>query len=486
MTSITGKASSGTQNSEMQAYQRRRSTSKTQSNYNSVNNQGLLHESSLAGSLDEPEPDRKPPSLQKFAHVVKLISPDQSPSEFVKILNVPLAPDSLKIGRQNVPKVTNKITDGFFDSRVLSRNHAELFINENKLYIRDLKSSNGTFINDEKLDPHKEYELKMGDKLDLGTTLESQVAHKKITCKVVELSFMSLGEYETLINQTLSKGSLETKKLELFNSSLDALIFSDVIDEQENLVLESLMDELSKAEKPKPSQKQKEDQIVPNLSIQPSAKVDDVVRKLIISINNEYLQQQRLKEISRFMKSYSQYVPRTITHNQDDTNERIKALEADLASARAQLGIARSSEAAALEAFSQSKNDHSKAVGELEALKSKLGSVLDELEAERALKVQAQTEAYEVRAKLKEQTESQKELPRSLVEQSVEAEPVEPVPAVAPPKAAAATVHKTSHVPMVSITGILIMALAVAWVLRMYPELAEIPAISQLTSSFMH
>ncbi|ODV84160.1 hypothetical protein CANARDRAFT_179122, partial [[Candida] arabinofermentans NRRL YB-2248] len=344
-------------------YQRKRSSSRTHSNYNSIANGSstISPPSPLITSIEEqPNSDIKPPpALQKFVHVVKLLSPDQSPSEFIKILSVPLSPDSLKIGRQNVPKVTNKITDGFFDSRVLSRNHAELFIKNNKLYIRDLKSSNGTFINDEKLDAHKDYELKIGDKLDLGTTLESQIAHKKITCKIAEFNYISLSDYDNLVMQVLNKGSLQSRKLELFNSSLDALIFSDVIEEQEELILSSLLSDLSNLEnnstspditKQDPSieksTKKNDDQIIFNLSLKNSADLEDVIRKLILSINNEYIQQQKLKEISRFLKEYIQFIPESSRKHTEvhKSEERIKSLETELNLAREHLATARVNE----------------------------------------------------------------------------------------------------------------------------------------------
>ncbi|KAG7813467.1 hypothetical protein KL921_001013 [Ogataea angusta] len=424
MSTRVSNATADIQRTDQPVYQRKRSASKTQSNYNSVNNNALYTGSPLPSQPEARESDPQPPRLQKFAHVVKLVSPDQSPSEFVKILNVPLAPESLKIGRQNVPKVTNKITDGYFDSRVLSRNHAELFIRDNKLYIRDLKSSNGTFINDEKLEPHKEYELRLGDKLDLGTTLESQVAHKKITCKVVELTYMSLEEYENVISQTLSKGNQESRKLELFNSSLDALIFSDVIEEQEDLVLESLMDELSHVEK-KETTKKEEDKIVTNLNIKPSAKLDDVVRKLIISINNEYIQQQRLREISKFMKNYTQYTPAAFNLGQSDSDERVKVLEEELIDLREQLAVARASEISAAVKFNEKEEAHLKVLKELEIVKSKLGSVLDDLEKEKTMKVQAQKEVYSLGLKVEEltrQLENSKEVCRKPTEPSTEVE----------------------------------------------------------------
>lgn len=288
---------------------------------NSINTNNSANGSDLTKKLNfaKQKITRPMSPLQQFVHVVKLVSPDSS-SEFLKLLSVPLAPDSLKIGRQNVPKVVNKITDGFFDSRVLSRNHAELFVQDNQLYIRDLKSSNGTFINDEKLEPHKNYQLKIGDKIDLGTTLESQWAHKKITCKVAEFKWISLADYDSMISLALSKGSLESKRQELFNSSFDALIFGDSIEDQEDLVFQELLNDLSTSINMNDDQLitdstanttktttivEPPNKLVPNLTIKSSSKLEDIIRKLLISINNEYLQQQKLREMSKFLKNYN-------------------------------------------------------------------------------------------------------------------------------------------------------------------------------------
>ncbi|KAJ7127223.1 hypothetical protein C8R43DRAFT_858651, partial [Mycena crocata] len=41
--------------------------------------------------------------------------------------------------------------NGVFESRVLSRQHAEAWVEEERMFIRDVKSSNGTFINGERL-----------------------------------------------------------------------------------------------------------------------------------------------------------------------------------------------------------------------------------------------------------------------------------------------------------------------------------------------
>lgn len=117
-----------------------------------------------------------------------------------KTIGVPFAPDSLRIGRQTNQKTIPTATNGFFDSKVLSRQHAEIYAERNgKIYIRDVKSSNGTFVNGTRLsqenresEPH---ELQTGDHLELGIDIVSEdqktVVHHKVAAKVEHAGFMS-------------------------------------------------------------------------------------------------------------------------------------------------------------------------------------------------------------------------------------------------------------------------------------------------------
>ena len=62
-----------------------------------------------------------------------------------------LSNQRVKIGRQTNAKTLLGERNGYFDSKVLSRQHAEAWEDGGKIYIRDVKSSNGTFINAERL-----------------------------------------------------------------------------------------------------------------------------------------------------------------------------------------------------------------------------------------------------------------------------------------------------------------------------------------------
>ncbi|KAL2754004.1 hypothetical protein ACRALDRAFT_1075927 [Sodiomyces alcalophilus JCM 7366] len=117
-----------------------------------------------------------------------------------KTISVPFYPESMRIGRQTNPKTVPTPANGFFDSKVLSRQHAEIWADRmGKIYIRDVKSSNGTFVNGTRLsqenresEPH---ELQTGDHLELGIDIVNEdqktVVHHKVAAKVEHAGFVS-------------------------------------------------------------------------------------------------------------------------------------------------------------------------------------------------------------------------------------------------------------------------------------------------------
>ncbi|OAG10407.1 uncharacterized protein CC84DRAFT_1184445 [Paraphaeosphaeria sporulosa] len=110
-----------------------------------------------------------------------------------KTITVPFFPDVLRIGRQTNNKTIPTPHNGYFDSKVLSRQHAEIWADRNgKIWIRDVKSSNGTFVNGQRLsqenrdsDPH---ELREQDMLELGIDIVSEdqktIVHHKVAARV--------------------------------------------------------------------------------------------------------------------------------------------------------------------------------------------------------------------------------------------------------------------------------------------------------------
>ena len=111
-----------------------------------------------------------------------------------KTINVPYYPDVLRIGRQTNNKTIPTPMNGYFDSKVLSRQHAEVWADRanGKIYIRDIKSSNGTFVNGQRLSPENResepHELREQDLLELGIDIVSEdqktVVHHKVAARV--------------------------------------------------------------------------------------------------------------------------------------------------------------------------------------------------------------------------------------------------------------------------------------------------------------
>ena len=110
-----------------------------------------------------------------------------------KHILVPFFPDVQKIGRQTNQKTIPAANNGYFDSKVLSRQHAEMWAERNgKIWIRDVKSSNGTFVNGVRLSPEgkdsEPHELREGDTLELGIDIVSEdqksIVHHKVSAKV--------------------------------------------------------------------------------------------------------------------------------------------------------------------------------------------------------------------------------------------------------------------------------------------------------------
>lgn len=135
-----------------------------------------------------------PPQAQPVLYLVSLNGTFER-----KTISVPFLPDTLRIGRQTNKSTTPNTVNGFFDSKVLSRQHAEIYADrQGTIWIRDIKSSNGTFVNGTRLsaenresEPH---ELQTNDHLELGIDIVSEdqksVVHHKVAAKVEHAGFI--------------------------------------------------------------------------------------------------------------------------------------------------------------------------------------------------------------------------------------------------------------------------------------------------------
>lgn len=111
----------------------------------------------------------------------------------------------IKIGRQTNAKTVPAPNNGYFDSKVLSRMHAEVWFEEQSqgngspagglpptVWIKDVGSSNGTFINGERLSPegqrseavqlHSEDIVEFG--IDIASDDNKTIMHHKVAAKL--------------------------------------------------------------------------------------------------------------------------------------------------------------------------------------------------------------------------------------------------------------------------------------------------------------
>ncbi|EMC98536.1 hypothetical protein BAUCODRAFT_48418, partial [Baudoinia panamericana UAMH 10762] len=129
-----------------------------------------------------------------------------------KTITVPYYPELLKIGRQTNQKTIPTPLNGYFDSKVLSRQHAEVWADrQGRIFIRDVKSSNGTFVNGMRLSQENKEseprELREQDVLELGIDIVSEdqktVVHHKVAAKIEHAGIYTQG------NDPLNFGDLD-------------------------------------------------------------------------------------------------------------------------------------------------------------------------------------------------------------------------------------------------------------------------------------
>lgn len=256
MDDVSNKQKSLTNNSQSQsiALKSNRRRSNSQSQVVSTPNLTGLNERSNNSSRDIVIPKRK--QVQYFVTLVSL-----NDTFVTRHISIPYFPETRKLGRPSGTKVKPDVTNGFFDSRVLSRNHAIMYVDptNSKLMLKDLGSSNGTFVNNKKLETEP-VEIKLGDNICFGFNIQVGISHKQINCKVENINIMSdlvSSKDQDLLNSPIdsveykhyqfiqdlyNKISIQNRKSELNESSkksvnFETALFSDINPEiEENLL----------------------------------------------------------------------------------------------------------------------------------------------------------------------------------------------------------------------------------------------------------
>ncbi|KAF2022303.1 hypothetical protein BU24DRAFT_42247 [Aaosphaeria arxii CBS 175.79] len=175
------------------------------------------------GNVQGPQNGAQRPQSQEGGTAILHLIPMNGTFER-KTITVPFFPDVLRIGRQTNNKTIPTPLNGFFDSKVLSRSHAEIWADRNgKIWIRDVKSSNGTFVNAQRLsqenrdsDPH---ELREQDMLELGIDIVSEdqktIVHHKVAARVEHAGIYSNNGGNIM---DMNFGELENQQMNLMGA----------------------------------------------------------------------------------------------------------------------------------------------------------------------------------------------------------------------------------------------------------------------------
>lgn len=90
-------------------------------------------------------------------------------------------PDALAVSKGSVYPVNDSITIGrkednsiSIDDPYISQIHAEIIVNDGRMFVNDLESTNGTYVNGQRVKGKRE--LYAGDKLEIGRVIFTVIA----------------------------------------------------------------------------------------------------------------------------------------------------------------------------------------------------------------------------------------------------------------------------------------------------------------------
>jgi pSer/pThr/pTyr-binding forkhead associated (FHA) protein len=246
-----------------------------------------------SNSSNTPEPPKSLLRRDHFAYLLVFSSLNETFDK--KTLTVPQYPQVLKLGRPNNAQKAPNLHNGYFDSRVISREHAELYIKDRKVFIRDCRSANGTFVNGTKI--LEEVELHQDDTVDLGIDIDNESnknqLHRKISCRVDQLLTIPLEpttELDRVIKNLSREPKQQKKPVEETLNPFDAAVFGDVTKELEDVALGMNHDFLSG--------------IFVNNNIGTSSNLIQSIRLLISQLHQERLNNLKLTSIQQFLENY--------------------------------------------------------------------------------------------------------------------------------------------------------------------------------------
>ncbi|GAB0087736.1 sarcolemmal membrane-associated protein [Sergentomyia squamirostris] len=158
------------------------------------------------------------------------------------------ANQEVKIGR-SVPRHRVSENNAIFDCKVLSRNHAVLWYSDGKFFIRDTGSSNGTFINNQRLSPmsHRSdpFEVSSGDIVQFGVDVTENSRKETHGCIVATLKLFLPDGRETKASQSTCVGEIPPEDLHRLNQYVQEMVQREQVLESKLVDLQKIL-ELSK------------------------------------------------------------------------------------------------------------------------------------------------------------------------------------------------------------------------------------------------
>lgn len=119
----------------------------------------------------------------------------------------------VKIGR-SVARTKVSETNAIFDCKVLSRNHAVIWYADGKFFLKDTGSSNGTFINNNRLSPTTQnsepFEVSSGDIVQFGVDVMENSRKETHGCIVATLKLFLPDGRETKASHSTMVGAVST------------------------------------------------------------------------------------------------------------------------------------------------------------------------------------------------------------------------------------------------------------------------------------
>ncbi|XP_064607258.1 sarcolemmal membrane-associated protein-like isoform X9 [Liolophura sinensis] len=166
--------------------------------------------------------------------------------------------EPVKIGRA-VARTRSSPNNGIFDCKVLSRNHALLWYENGKFFLQDTKSSNGTFVNNQRLSKGSEEspprEIFSGDLIQFGVdVMENNRRGEKIThgCIIAQVTLFHADGREAkslpFLNQVCPSGtSVQSQELYQLAHYLQEALHREQMLEQKLASLQKLIQNTQEA-----------------------------------------------------------------------------------------------------------------------------------------------------------------------------------------------------------------------------------------------